>query len=106
MTDEAHDYIVFALRALYGDPKGELPSVAELCWRSGSSLDPGEIETFGICCGPSLDHNTLETFVIEGLEIQVPISLQDRYGGRLMTVGTRRDPMNGQGGRVRELYFL
>ncbi len=106
MTDDAHNYIVSALRCLYGDQTGELPGLAEICWRSGSSLDPDEIETFGICCGPSLDRNTLETFDIEGLEIQVPISLQDRYGGRLLTVGSRRDPMNGKGGRVRELYFL
>ena len=38
MTDEAHDYLVSALRCLYGDQKGDFSSLAELCWRSGSSF--------------------------------------------------------------------
>jgi hypothetical protein len=70
-------------------------------------LEPKSIETFGVCCATTLDHNTLETFDLEGVAIRVAVSVQERYRGRLLTVGFRFDPGTGlDGSRVRELYFL
>lgn len=105
LTDDARDYLVRTIEVLRERATGDLPRLAELCWRSGSAIDAGSIETFGICAAETLDLNTLEVCEIDGKPIRISATLQERYRGRLLTVGTRADP-DHPGTRLRELYFL
>lgn len=105
LTDEAHEYLIRGITGLAEYGVAGFPHVAELCWRSGSVIEAGGIETFGLCAADTLDLNSLEIFELEGKPIRVSITLQERYRGRLLTVGSRRAPER-DGGRVRELYFL